>query len=128
MKGNRGWSYLVVIAALLGFAGVIAGAFGAHGLAPSVSAEQRDMFDIAVRFQMYHTLAALAVALIAEKIEGPFMVIASWSFIVGVILFSGSLYLRVLTDAAWLGAITPFGGLGFLVGWLMVAFAVIHAR
>lgn len=128
MNGNGGWSYLIAIAALLGFAGVIAGAFGAHGLADGISAEGRDIFDTAVRFQMYHALAALAVTQIAKRGKGLFAAIAGWSFIAGIILFSGSLYLRVLTDTAWLGAVTPFGGIAFLVGWLMLAFAALLER
>lgn len=100
------------------FIAVAAGAFGAHSLRGRLSADMMDIFEVGVRYQMYHALAILAVAWAYTRWPG-FLVIASgWLFILGTILFSGSLYLLSLTGVRWLGAITPFGGIAFLMGWI----------
>ena len=103
-----------VVGALLGFVAVAAGAFGAHGLRGVLTPERFETFEVAVRYQMYHALAILAAVLF----DAPQ---AAWLFFAGVVIFSGSLYLLVLTDTRWLGAITPIGGLCFLAGWIALA-------
>jgi uncharacterized membrane protein YgdD (TMEM256/DUF423 family) len=106
------------LGALSAFIAVAAGAFGAHYLRGRLSADMLDIFEVGARYQMYHALAMLAVAWAYTRWPG-FLVIASgWLFILGTVLFSGSLYLLSLTGARWLGAITPFGGVAFLVGWV----------
>ena len=108
-----------IVGAVLGFIGVAAGAFGAHGLKGMLTPERFETFEVAVRYQMYHALAILLAALLGAPQ-------AAWCFLAGVVVFSGSLYLLVLTDTRWLGAITPIGGLCFLAGW--VALAVYGTR
>lgn len=80
-------------------------------------------FEIAVRYQMYHALALLAVAWVVSRSATPPAVAAGWLFLVGILVFSGSLYLLTLTGVRWLGAITPIGGLSLLAGWGALAWA-----
>jgi uncharacterized membrane protein YgdD (TMEM256/DUF423 family) len=108
---------------LLAFLGIGLGAFAAHGLKGHISAHDLDVFETAARYQMYHALALLAVAWAVTRWPGRAVNRAGWLFVAGVVLFSGSLYLLAVTDAKWLGAITPLGGLGFLVGWASLAWA-----
>jgi uncharacterized membrane protein YgdD (TMEM256/DUF423 family) len=125
------------IGALMGFLAVGFGAFGAHGLKdrlkPAVSdttdeaafkLRRLENFETASRYNMVHALALVAVGLLAlAGRSGLALTIAGWSFVLGIVLFSGSLYAYGLTGLRWLGAITPFGGLGFLAGWLALALA-----
>ena len=103
-----------IVGAALGFIAVAAGAFGAHGLRGVLTPERFETFEVAVRYQMYHALAILLASLLGAPQ-------AAWCFFAGVVIFSGSLYLLVLTDTRWLGAITPIGGLLFLAGWILLA-------
>ena len=112
------------LGAVSAFLAVAAGAFGAHGLRQRLSADMLAVFEIAVRYQMYHALALLAVSLAQTRWPRPALQLSGYAFVAGTILFSGSLYLLSLTGARWLGAITPLGGLAFLVGWLAFAWAV----
>src|SRR5262249_61210852 len=106
------------IAALCGFLAVAIGAFGAHGLRATLTAlGTLEIFDIAVRYQFIHALAMLVLARIR-----PFPAGAWWCFLLGVIIFSGSLYVLALTGFKWLGALTPAGGVAFLAGWLLLVF------
>ena len=113
----------LLIAALLGFIGVALGAFGAHGLRGRLSPEMLAVFETGVRYQMYHTLALLATGLIAARLGGWLVTAAGWFFVAGVVLFSGSLYALALSGVTVLGAITPLGGLAFLIGWALLAYA-----
>jgi uncharacterized membrane protein YgdD (TMEM256/DUF423 family) len=112
----------LLIAAILGFLGVAFGAFGAHGLRSRISPDMLAVFEIGVRYQMYHVFALLAVAAAIGHF-GPvrLLTIAGWAFIAGTFIFSGSLYALALTGTGMFGAITPIGGLGFLVGWACLA-------
>ena len=111
-------------AAVLGVLAVTLGAFGAHGLKKIVPAEAISTFETGVRYQFYHTLALLALAMLFEKFPVRSMRYAGICFITGIILFSGSLYALTLLQATntvglrGLGAITPIGGLFFIAGWL----------
>lgn len=111
------------VGALMGLVGVGLGAFGAHGLKGRLSPEMLAVFETAVRYQMYHALALLATAVLMSRSEGRAVLVAGWSFTAGILIFSGSLYALALTGVTMLGAITPIGGLAFLVGWaaLMIA-------
>ena len=111
------------VGALMGFVGVGLGAFGAHALRRRLSAEMLAIFETAVRYQMYHAIALLAVAAMMSRVDGRSVVIAGWSFIVGILIFSGSLYALALTGVTMLGAITPLGGLALLAGWVALAIA-----
>ena len=113
----------LLMAAILGFLGVAFGAFGAHGLRSRLTPEMLAVFEIGVRYQMYHAFALLAVAAaIGHFGQVRLLTIAGWSFIAGTLIFSGSLYALALTGTGMFGAITPIGGLGLLVGWACLAF------
>ena len=113
----------LLLAAIFGFLGVALGAFGAHGLRSRLSPEMLGVFEIGVRYQMYHVFALLVVAAaIGHFGQARLLDIAGWSFVAGIVIFSGSLYALALTGTGILGAITPIGGLGFLVGWACLAF------
>ena len=116
----------VVLGAALAFTAVALGAFGSHGLQGRVSPEDVAIFETGVRYHMYHALALLAAAGVAARWSGIEVVVAGWLFVGGILVFSGSLYLLVLTDTRWLGAVTPVGGLAFLVGWLLLAVGAIR--
>lgn len=103
---------------------VALGAFGAHGLEGQVTADRLQTFETAARYQMYHALALLAVGWIASQGPHATVRVAGWCFVAGTVLFSGSLYLLVLTDTGWLGAITPLGGVAFITGWVLLAWRV----
>jgi uncharacterized membrane protein YgdD (TMEM256/DUF423 family) len=108
----------LLIGSILGFLGVVFGAFGAHALRSRLSPEMLAVFETAVRYQMYHTFALLIVAGAIGRIgDAALLVMAGWFFFAGILLFSGSLYALVFTNVGMLGAVTPVGGLLFLIGW-----------
>jgi len=117
--------------ALLGAIAVALGAFGVHGLKKVVPAETVQTFQTGVQYQMYHALALLLTGLLYEKCSQKFARIAGVLFIIGIILFSGSLYLLTVGKAAETnsfeksGIITPFGGIAFIAGWLFLFLAVM---
>jgi uncharacterized membrane protein YgdD (TMEM256/DUF423 family) len=100
---------------------VALGAFGAHGLKGRLSSELLDAFEVGVRYHIFHALALLAVAWAWSRWPRTEIVLAGWLFLTGTLLFSGSLYLLAITGARWMGIITPFGGLAFILGWLALA-------
>lgn len=112
-----------LLAALAGFLGVALGAFGAHGLRSRLSPEMIAVFETGVRYHMYHALALLLTAAIAARLGGSLIIAAGWLFAAGIVLFSGSLYLLAFTGVRTLGAITPVGGVAFLLGWACLALA-----
>lgn len=116
----------VILAAVLGFVGVALGAFGAHGLRGRVSPEDLEIFETGVRYQMYHVLALLAVGWLSGRYPGTALVVAGWLMTAGIVVFSGSLYVLVLSGVRWLGAVTPLGGLCLLAGWMAMAWGVIR--
>src|SRR5476649_2942257 len=104
----------LLIGALFGLLGVAFGAFGAHWLRSRLSPEMLAVFETAVRYQMYHALALLITAAAIGRIgDARLLAVAGWCFVVGIVLFSGSLYALALTSVSILGAITPIGGLAF---------------
>ncbi|WP_191489433.1 DUF423 domain-containing protein [Pseudomonas sp. FEN] len=113
----------LLLAAFFGFTGVGLGAFAAHGLKDRLSAEYLAIFHTGVTYQLVHALALFGVALLATHIPGRLVSWAGISFAIGILLFSGSLYLLTLTGIGKLGIITPFGGLSFLVGWFCLGLA-----
>lgn len=106
-----------VLGGVFGFLAVVLGAFGAHALKGRLSPDDLAIFETGVRYQMYHALALLLVGLFMSREGSGVGPLAGWSFAGGIVVFSGSLYLMVLTGARWLGAVTPLGGLAFLMGW-----------
>lgn len=117
----------VLIAAISGFIAVAMGAFGAHGLKSVLTPELKSVFETAVQYQFYHTLALLFIAAAPTSLPERPLRKAAVAFLLGILLFSGSLYVLALSGVHWLGAITPVGGVAFLVGWLLVAYAAMRA-
>ncbi|MHC8397454.1 DUF423 domain-containing protein [Pseudomonas sp. LB3P93] len=113
----------LMLAAFFGFTGVTLGAFAAHGLKNRLTPEYLAIFHTGVTYQLVHTLALLGIALLATQIPGRLITWAGASFAIGILLFSGSLYLLTLTGVSKLGIVTPFGGLAFLVGWFCLGLA-----
>jgi len=109
----------LAIAAILAGISVAGGAFASHALKNQLTPRSIEIFETGVRYQMYHALALLMVALLLTRAEvGQIPLIAAGSaFIIGIAIFSGSLYGLSLTGIKWLGAITPLGGVAFLIGW-----------
>ena len=110
---------LVRLGAVLGFVGVALGAFGAHGLRQRVPPEMIEVWKTGVLYHLVHTLALLLVAAFGARVGRGALV--AGLFLAGIVIFSGSLYLLVLTGQRGWGAVTPLGGVAFLLGWLMLA-------
>jgi uncharacterized membrane protein YgdD (TMEM256/DUF423 family) len=129
----------LVLGAVLGFIAVAIGAFGSHALREKLTLARAATFETGVRYQMWHALALFAVVvidawrptrgpafyLVAEGGSGWPVLAAGWLFVAGVVLFSGSLYALALTGRRTWGAVTPFGGFCLLLGWALLAFAIV---
>jgi uncharacterized membrane protein YgdD (TMEM256/DUF423 family) len=112
------------LGALAGLLAVAFGAFGAHALRERLDDYAQRVFETAVQYHFYHALALLAVGLLAHyQPHSPLLRASGWLFLLGLLLFSGSLYLLAITGTRWLGAITPLGGLAFIAGWACLAVA-----
>lgn len=122
---NRFW---LIVAAISGLLSVALGAFGAHALKNILDAHGRSVYEKAVQYQMFHTVALLAVGLLQQSHAQFSGSGAGWSFLCGIVLFSGSLYMLAVTGAKWWGAVTPFGGLAFLLGWAWLAWAFVRGK
>ncbi|MFB6286033.1 MAG: DUF423 domain-containing protein [Candidatus Bipolaricaulia bacterium] len=116
----------VALGALLAGIGVAAGAFGAHGLRDRLSSEMLAIFETGVRYHLIHALALMITAWATTRWESGLIPVAGWLFVVGIVVFSGSLYALSLTETRWLGAITPIGGAAFVVGWILLAWAALR--
>jgi uncharacterized membrane protein YgdD (TMEM256/DUF423 family) len=117
-----------VIGAIAGASGVALGAFGAHGLKARVGPDLLEIWETAARYQVLHALALLATAWASERWPGGASTAAGWLFLLGIVVFSGSLYTLVLSGVRALGAVTPLGGLCFIAGWLALALAAWRGR
>lgn len=116
-------------AAIIGMIAVLLGAFGAHGLKPLLSATGRlDVFNLAVEYQFYHALAMLATGLISMHYSSKNLSYAGISFLAGVFLFCGSLYFLAVLNKPVLGAITPIGGVCFILGWVFLFIGIIKNK
>lgn len=111
----------ITLGAIVAAVGVAAGAFGAHALADIVTPERLKTFETAARYHQIHSIAIIAVGLVSVNWPSSRVNAAGYLFLTGVVLFSGSLYALVLTDTAWLGAVTPFGGVTLIAGWGFLA-------
>ena len=116
----------VGLGAVLAGLAVGLGAFGAHALRGRLSPADLVTFETGVQYQMYHALALFAVAWAMTRWEAGQLQWAGWLFVVGIVVFSGSLYALVLTGQRWLGAVTPLGGVALLAGWLLFAWAAFR--
>lgn len=124
MKANL----VIQLAALSGFLSVALGAFGAHGLKNRLSQDMMAIYHTAVQYQFLHTLALLAVGILIQQWgKSTALTVSAVSFLFGILIFSGSLYVLSFTGIRWLGAITPIGGTAFLAGWISLFFAAYKA-
>jgi uncharacterized membrane protein YgdD (TMEM256/DUF423 family) len=117
----------VSLGGLSGCLAVAAGAFAAHALRERLAADLLDVFQTGATYQMYHALALVGVGILLSRFSvggSTWLAAAGWLFVGGTLLFSGSLYALALSGARWLGAITPIGGVAFLLGWLALAIGI----
>jgi uncharacterized membrane protein YgdD (TMEM256/DUF423 family) len=121
---KRSW---ILIGALSAALAVITGAFAAHGLRGHIDAAGLAIWETASRYQMVHALALVAVGLASERLRGRVLVAAGVCFVLGTLLFCGSLYALVLSGVRGLGAVTPIGGVAFIAGWLCLAWAAVRS-
>jgi uncharacterized membrane protein YgdD (TMEM256/DUF423 family) len=117
----------LALGAVNAFLAVAAGAFGAHGLKARLNADLLAVFETGARYHMYHALGLVAVGLLAMHRPGGLINGAGWAMQLGILLFSGSLYALALSGVRVLGAITPIGGVGFLVAWALFAIAALRS-
>ena len=119
---------LLIIGSLFAALSVLLGAFGAHGLKNRLSMEDLAIFETAVRYQMYHALGILLMGAASFFLTEKLVSTPAYFLILGIIIFSGSLFLLVFTNLRWFGAITPIGGLCLIIGWLLFAYNIyFHA-
>ncbi|QVQ28082.1 DUF423 domain-containing protein [Achromobacter deleyi] len=119
---------LTILAALNLMVAVGAGAFGAHGLKRMLTPELLAVWQTGVMYHLIHALGLFVIALLGARFGSPLLSAAGMVMFVGIVLFSGSLYVLSLTGTHWLGAVTPFGGAAFLAAWAMVALAAYRAQ
>ena len=116
-----------IAGALAAMSGVTLGAFGAHALRDRLSPADLEIFETGVRYHMYHALGLFAVAWASSRWPSGATTAAGWLLIVGIVVFSGSLYTLVLTGQRWLGAVTPLGGVALIAGWAALAWAALRS-
>jgi len=115
---------LIIIGSVFAALSVLLGAFGAHGLKNRLSIEDLAIFETAVRYQMYHALGILLMGVASFYLTEKLVSSPAYFLILGIIIFSGSLFLLVFTNLRWFGAITPIGGLCLIIGWLLFAYNI----
>ena len=116
--------FWIKIIATSGFLSVVLGAFSAHGLEGLISDRRMENFQTAVQYQIFHTLAPLGIVCIEDRfLPSKYRIYSAAFLLLGIFLFSGSLYLLAVTDITWLGMITPLGGSAFIIGWIMLFLA-----
>ncbi len=116
--------FFFVSGAIAAFIAVALGAFGAHSLKTKLSPDMLSIFEVGVRYHLYHAIGLLAVAWAITRWPEANLNAAGWSFIIGIVIFSGSLYVLSIYDIRWLGAVTPIGGLAFLIGWAILVWSL----
>lgn len=120
-------SHILFWGAVNGFLAVALGAFGAHGLKQRLAPDLLTIYHTGVEYHFYHAMGLCIIGIltwIAPQVN--LFRTAGWTMLVGIVIFSGSLYLLAITGQRWLGAITPFGGLAFLAAWAMLAYGVLR--
>jgi uncharacterized membrane protein YgdD (TMEM256/DUF423 family) len=122
---QTGW---IVLAGLSGFVAVAAGAFGAHALQDRLSREMLSVYELGVRYHFGHTLALLLIGVLRRDGGRRGYDVSGWCFLLGIAIFSGSLYALALSGQRWLGAITPIGGAALLAGWAALAITAYRIR
>lgn len=122
------YKLFIIIGSISGMLSVMIGAFGAHALKTTLEATQRlETFETAVKYQFYHSLALIVLGLLVLQFQHKAFVISGYGFIAGILIFSGSLYALSLTGYTKLGAITPLGGLAFIIGWVAFTWGAVKA-
>jgi uncharacterized membrane protein YgdD (TMEM256/DUF423 family) len=119
------WLFL---SALLGFLAVAMGAFGAHALEPHVTPRELDVWRTAAHYHLLHAVLLAAISLRGVPLTGRASVVARWCLLIGIVLFSGTLYAYVLSGQRWLAMITPAGGVSLMAGWIAIAVAALTGR
>ena len=122
------WTVWTALGAAFSGLGVALGAFGSHALKAKLTPEDLAIFEVGVRYQMYHGLALLGLGFVASRIDSALVKGAGWAFVLGILLFSGSLYALVGTGMRSLGAVTPIGGVAFLIGWFLIFLAAVRTQ
>ncbi len=120
--------FWLLSAGIFGFLSVALGAFGAHSLKNILDDYGKAIYEKAVLYQMFHAMALIAVGLLQHIQKQTSFSVAGWGFLIGIVLFSGSLYLLAVTGIKWLGAITPIGGVAFLFGWFWLVVSLLKGR
>ena len=107
---------------------VIIGAFAAHGLKARLTVENMAIFQTGVQYHFYHAVGLILVGLIAWHLPAsPYLRWSAWLMVIGIVLFSGSLYTLSITNIRWLGMITPFGGIAFILAWLVLTIGIVKS-
>lgn len=120
--------WLIATGAVFAGIGVAAGAFGAHGLRSLLAPDMLAVYETAVRYQMYHAFGLIVAGIVAHFHPSRLLRMAGWMFVLGILIFSGSLFLLILANIRWLGALTPVGGLCFIAGWVLLTAGVIRQK
>ena len=125
---SGGAKLFVAVGAAMAALAVVLGAFGAHALKARLPADMLEVYHTAVQYHFWHALGILAVGLALQLLpEAGWLRTAGWLLTAGIVLFCGSLYFLALTGSKWLGAVTPLGGVAFILGWLALAVAALRA-
>ena len=117
----------LTLGSISGALAVMIGAFGAHGLKDKLCEQMLTVYKTGVEYHFYHTLALLGIGLLSLHYKSALLTASGWSMVAGIVLFSGSLYALSTSGVKVLGAITPIGGLFFIIGWVLLALAVIKS-
>jgi uncharacterized membrane protein YgdD (TMEM256/DUF423 family) len=124
MTGRSSAQRFLALGSILAGLGVAAGAFGAHALKEILDAPMLQVFETATRYVMYHAFGLCIVSWAIDRYPEQRLEKSGWLFLIGILLFSGSLYVVSLAGIRWVGAVTPIGGLAFMTGWLLLAWGV----
>ncbi len=124
MTGRSSAQRFLALGSILAGLGVAAGAFGAHALKEILDAPMLQVFETATRYVMYHAFGLCIVSWAIDRYPEQHLEKSGWLFLIGILLFSGSLYVVSLAGIRWVGAVTPIGGLAFMTGWLLLAWGV----
>ena len=116
---------IIIIASFALALAVIVGAFGAHGLKSRISPDMLQVYKTGVEYHFYHALGLLLIGVLAMQAPSTYLNIAAGFICAGIVIFSGSLYVLAITGIRWIGAITPIGGMSFIVGWIFLALAFL---
>lgn len=124
MTGRSSAQRFLALGSILAGLGVAAGAFGAHALKDILDPPMLQVFETATRYVMYHAFGLCIVSWAIDRYPEQRLEKSGWLFLIGILLFSGSLYMVSLAGIRWMGAVTPIGGLAFMIGWLLLAWGV----